>query len=221
MKINNTRRQFLGTSLAALVFPVAAAAHNGHDHSNHTQPKPPTGLSNALVIDSDFDYLKKGDGSNFDHRSILGKPTILFFGFASCSDICPTALSNIAIALEDQGLVGKVNVMVVTTQPEHESADMMDVYVRNFSEDFIGLAPIAVDREIFTKSERELRQISAQMEELYTRFKTVRGQSHSPFAYVMDEQGRFMHLIQTQDADIRLNIDKDAHHVEPQQHMHP
>jgi protein SCO1 len=84
-------------------------------------------------------------GEVFDNRRLLGHWTLLYFGYTSCPDICPTTLSAVARAeqaLKDSGhvdLLGKLQVFLVTVDPERDTAAVLHRYVTAFSPDFIGV----------------------------------------------------------------------------------
>ncbi len=193
---NLSRRNFMGSALASLTLaaPFAAQAHG----TLHSHPPKPAARAN-LSLDDRFSVLKTANGDNFNPENLRGKPTILFFGFASCSDICPTAMANIQQALEESGNPDSHNVVLITTVPAHESAETTQRFLDYFSEDFIGLAPIATDNGIFHQSASAVEEQAASVNEIYEAFGVIRDGHHSPFAYLMDEQGEFVRIFSTQD----------------------
>ncbi|MER5463420.1 SCO family protein [Streptomyces sp. NPDC002668] len=64
-------------------------------------------------------------GKKYDLREqTKGKPTLIYFGYTHCPDVCPLTMSNIAIARKklpkaDQE---KLQVVFVTTDPERDTA---------------------------------------------------------------------------------------------------
>jgi protein SCO1 len=58
------------------------------------------------------------------------KPTLLYFGFASCPDICPTSLLTVRTALDARKANAKpVNVALVTVDPERDTPEVLGQYV--------------------------------------------------------------------------------------------
>ncbi len=73
-----------------------------------------------------------------------GRPTLLFFGFTHCPDICPTTLADAAQALRSvpEPLRSRVTVVFVTTDPARDTGPVTAAYLRNFDAGlprFVGL----------------------------------------------------------------------------------
>jgi protein SCO1/2 len=84
--------------------------------------------------------------------SLRGHPTLVFFGFTHCPDVCPTTLGLLAIvqkqvAVADKKLAG-LKVALISVDPERDTPEQLGRYVSSFGGDFIGLtgsAPGIVD----------------------------------------------------------------------------
>ena len=76
-------------------------------------------------------------GNPFDLSRLRGHPTLLFFGFTNCPDICPTTLATLAQAQRATPLPG-ARVVFITIDPQRDSAANLSVYLGAFSKDFIG-----------------------------------------------------------------------------------
>ncbi|MER8232128.1 SCO family protein [Streptomyces sp. NPDC094049] len=82
----------------------------------------------ATVLDRPFTkpdlVLTDTEGKPYDLRErTKGKPTLIYFGYTHCPDVCPMTMSNIAIAMKklppaDQE---KLQVVFVTTDPERDT----------------------------------------------------------------------------------------------------
>lgn len=69
-----------------------------------------------------------------------GKVVLIFFGFTSCPDICPTALADLAAAKQRLGDAGEnVEVVLITVDPERDTAEELERYVTAFDPSFVGL----------------------------------------------------------------------------------
>jgi protein SCO1/2 len=77
------------------------------------------------------------------HRMLAdfrGKVVVLFFGYLHCPDVCPTTLSELAVALEKIGAqANKVQVLFVTVDPERDTPSLLAQYVPSFNASFLGL----------------------------------------------------------------------------------
>jgi protein SCO1/2 len=80
-------------------------------------------------------------GEPFDLRAAMeDKPTLVYFGYTHCPDICPVHLANIAQALRDSTVrPEQLNVVLITTDPARDTPEVLDDYVRRFDQSFIGL----------------------------------------------------------------------------------
>jgi protein SCO1/2 len=85
-------------------------------------------------------------GAPFDFRAATaGRPTLLFFGFTQCPDVCPTTMADIAVALRglDAAVVKDLQVVFVTTDPAFDTPEVLGEYLSRFDADlpvpFIGL----------------------------------------------------------------------------------
>lgn len=67
--------------------------------------------------------------------------TVLYYGFTSCPDVCPTTLHDLRVALEALGNPppSEIQVAMVTVDPARDTPEQLQAYVERFSEDFIGL----------------------------------------------------------------------------------
>jgi protein SCO1/2 len=79
-------------------------------------------------------------GQPFQLQELRGKVVLMFFGYTSCPDICPTELSNLAAVLNElEGAAEQVQGVFVTIDPERDRPEVLKDYVGYFSKDLIGL----------------------------------------------------------------------------------
>lgn len=72
-----------------------------------------------------------------DHR---GQPVLLFFGFTHCPDVCPLTLDRLSRVLKSMGRRGDpVQVLLVTVDPQRDTAPVLADYVRRFGPQVTGL----------------------------------------------------------------------------------
>lgn len=120
-----------------------------------------------------------------------GKAVILFFGYTSCPDVCPTTLARLAEVMKALGgEAARVQVLFVSVDPERDTAERLAEYVPWFHPDFLGLRGSTV----------ETQQVTAEFRVFATR-KPVEGAmgyviDHSAGAYVFDPAGRLRLYVQ-------------------------
>ncbi|RUT99463.1 SCO family protein, partial [Mesorhizobium sp. USDA-HM6] len=69
-----------------------------------------------------------------------GHPSVVFFGFTHCPEVCPTTLFEMAGWLKTMGDSGKnLNAYFVTVDPERDTPEIINSYVSNFSDRITGI----------------------------------------------------------------------------------
>ncbi len=69
-----------------------------------------------------------------------GKVTVVFFGFTQCPDVCPTALAELAHAMELLGdAADQVQVLLISVDPERDTPEILKEYVKAFDPRFQAL----------------------------------------------------------------------------------
>ena len=72
-------------------------------------------------------------GQAVTEKSLIGKPSIVFFGFTHCPDVCPTALFEMSEVLRAMGPdASKVNAYFVSVDPERDTPAVMKDYLSSF-----------------------------------------------------------------------------------------
>jgi len=90
--------------------------------------------------------LTSDTGGTYDFTTATrGRPTLLFFGYTNCPDVCPTTMADIAVALRSVGpeLARQVQVVFVTTDPKRDTTARLAEWLGRFDADlptkFVGL----------------------------------------------------------------------------------
>jgi protein SCO1/2 len=121
---------------AALVVTAFVGLGGGDDKATGPVPAPVAEVSTdsdttkaATVLDRPFTkpdlVLTDTRGQKFDLRErTKGKPTLIYFGYTHCPDVCPLTMSNIAIAKKQlpKADQDKLQVVFVTTDPERDTS---------------------------------------------------------------------------------------------------
>lgn len=121
-----TKRNPVRLVLWGLVALVAIAATGLYAYSVTGQPT-------AAAIDTlgAGDYqLATAEGGPFTRETLTGGPSMLFFGFTHCPDVCPTTLAEMASWYEALGAEGEaLRAWFVTVDPERDTAEVVRDYV--------------------------------------------------------------------------------------------
>jgi protein SCO1 len=71
-----------------------------------------------------------------------GHPTLVFFGFTHCPDVCPLTLALLS-SVQKRAAVANLKVAFITVDPERDTPAQVGAYVSSFGADFIGLTGTA------------------------------------------------------------------------------
>jgi protein SCO1/2 len=119
-------------------------------------------------------------------KDLQGRPTLVFFGFTHCPDVCPTSLFEISEVLKAMGKdADRVNAYFVSVDPERDTHEAMKDYLSSFDPHLKGLTgdPGAVAKVIsgFRVYARKVPLKDGD----YT-------MDHTALIYLMDRDGRFV-----------------------------
>ncbi|WP_329177075.1 SCO family protein [Streptomyces sp. NBC_01477] len=100
----------------------------------------------GTVLDTPFAKpqlrLTDNHGKPFDLvKQTAGRPTLLFFGYTHCPDVCPTTMSDLALAKAKlpQADQDKLRVVFVTSDPERDTPARLTEWLGAMDKSFIGL----------------------------------------------------------------------------------
>ena len=128
------------------------------------------------------------DGRTVTSDGLKGKPTLIYFGFTYCPDVCPTSLLLMETAIEKLGpdAAKKVNLVFITIDPERDTPKLMKGYVENFGPTFIGL----------TGTPQQIADAARAYRVYYQKVPGKDGgpylMDHSSIVYLLDRNGRFV-----------------------------
>lgn len=128
------------------------------------------------------------DGRTVTEVAFNGKPTLIYFGFTYCPDVCPTSLLLMETALEKLGpdAASKVNLVFITVDPERDTPALLKGYVTNFGPTFIGL----------TGTPEQVAAVARAYRVYYQKVPGKDGgpylMDHSSIIYLLDRNGRFV-----------------------------
>jgi len=69
-------------------------------------------------------------GAPVSEADLLGKPHLIYFGFAYCPDVCPTSLQKVGAAQQLMGKAGDdVGYVLITVDPERDTPEKLSEYI--------------------------------------------------------------------------------------------
>lgn len=133
--------------------------------------------------------LATSSGSSLDKARLLGRYSVLFFGFTHCPDVCPTALSVLRDTEKTLGAAAsQVNFVFVSVDPERDDLVALGNYTKFFSAQFIAA----------TGPDSDLLPFTRELGVLYFKQAAAAGDysvDHSAHFVLLDPQVRVIGII--------------------------
>jgi len=151
-------------------------------------PAAPASPRSTIQIGGPF-QLVDTNGRPVTDKSLLGKPTAIFFGFTYCPEVCPTTMAEMTAWLKALGPdADRLNVVFVSVDPERDTPEQLKLYLSNF------------DRRIqgFTGTPEAVAKTAKVYRVYYQKVATDGGGytlDHSSAIYLFDAKGRFVEPI--------------------------
>ncbi|MET0278451.1 MAG: SCO family protein [Pseudorhodoplanes sp.] len=145
----------------------------------------PVPLTQPSAVGGPFRLVDQ-NGAVVTEEALKGKPSLVFFGFTHCPDICPTTLFDVSQVYKALGPDGdKVKAFFVSVDPERDTPAILKEYLSSFDPRLSGLTgdPVAV-----AAVEKAYRVYSKKVP-LDAGGYTM---DHTALVYLMDKDGRFV-----------------------------
>lgn len=171
----------LGVALTCIFLPLQLAAQTG-------EPSP-TELIESLLAGRDpvggpfqlVDHAGR-QRSDADYR---GKLLVIYFGYTSCPDVCPTELQSISLALDALGpAAAAVQPLFISVDPERDTPARLADFVSSFHPQFVGL----------TGELAAIRKTALAYKTFFARHRTASPNypvDHTGFVYLVGKDGRY------------------------------
>jgi protein SCO1 len=177
-------RNLIGFAVAMLVGGAAALGWALSIWLAPSNAPPEAAAQGRALITSEFELVDQ-TGKTVRDEDLDGKWQLVFFGFTSCPDICPTTLSNVTAALEELGPTAeKLQPLLITVDPERDTPPVLKDYLTAFDARILGLTGTPAQVEQALRSFRVYASKSPLDGGDYT-------MDHSAFIYLMDPQGEY------------------------------
>jgi len=184
-------RHFILTALAAIagfavVLACVAISLPSLNGLRSNAPAASIGGPFTLVDDS---------GASVTERDLRGKPSVLYFGYTFCPEVCPTTLLDLSRWIKTLGPdADKLNYAFITIDPERDTAQKLHVYLSSFDKHIRGL----------TGTPSEIAKIAREYRVYYRKIPTDDGgyvMDHSAIIYLMGPNENFVSVIPYQEDD--------------------
>lgn len=134
-------------------------------------------------------------GGSFTQADLMGTPSLIFFGYTFCPDVCPTTLAETTAWRAQLGLsADDLRIIFVTVDPERDTAEMVKAYVEGFDPSVIGLVGTPEETE---KAKAAFGVFSEKAGDVESEFYLV---NHTALTFLIDEDGSFQGTIAYEEA---------------------
>lgn len=182
------RRMITVAAVALLAIFVAAGIILGQSLRSSSKLAPAS-------IGGQFELVDQ-DGHRVTDKTFSGRPSVIFFGYTSCPDVCPTTLMDLTNWLKALGpIADKLNVLFISIDPERDTPAHLQEFLSSFDPRIRGL----------TGTDEQIATVAKEYRVYYKRIEEKDGSytmDHAAAIYLMDRAGHFVAPLswQTQDS---------------------
>ncbi len=145
-------------------------------------------MSGKLPVGGPF-TLTDPNGARTSLADFRGRLVLLYFGFLSCPDICPTDMMAIGQAIKSLGADGdRLQPVFVTLDPERDGREALRAYATSFHPRFVAL----------TGSDAQIRRVATDYKVFFEKVPLPGANTytidHAAFTFLLDREGRYAGL---------------------------
>lgn len=161
---------------------IAAQQYLGKEHT-------PAASKPVPIAGKQFggEFTLTQDGKAVSLSDFKGKIVVMYFGYASCPDVCPTSLAMIGAAMKSLSPeeLESVQGIFISVDPERDKGDALMKYAQYFHKDFIGI----------TGTLDEIQAVSKQYGSYYAKVDSGSALNylvdHTSTTFIIDRNGKF------------------------------
>ena len=177
--LNQTKKKLLLISIiVGFIFVLVATFLFAEHLSRQNSPKEISNILNKIT-------LVDQNGKAFNEQSLNQKPSLLFFGFTHCPEICPTTLSELSNVVDNlKNKIKPTNIIFVTVDPQRDTQEYLKDYIQYFKG-----AVIAVTGDI-----KEIKKLANNWNVFFERVNTSDNDytfNHTATVFMLDQNGVF------------------------------
>ena len=178
--------------IAALAFVIGIAAaqylspFSTSSTSSSDNPRVP-----MLAGKFGGDFILKQADKPIKLSDFSDKVVVMYFGFASCPDICPTTLGIISAGLKQLSAeeLAQVQPLFISVDPERDNGERLQAYAQHFHPSFIGI----------TGTVPEVEQVAKQYGAFFSKVTSNSAMGytvdHTSKTYVINKGGKFVTIL--------------------------
>ena len=133
--------------------------------------------------------LTSADGRTVTDQSYRGQWQLIYFGYTSCPDPCPTALNNMGVALDRLGPdAASLQPIFITVDPKRDTREALAEYLKSFDPHIVALTGTADQIAAVVKEYRVYVSAHSESGSDYT-------VDHSSLYYLINPDGKFVNVL--------------------------
>ena len=141
-------------------------------------PKKITDIINSLNL---IDH----NGGSVTSQSFKNQPSLIFFGFTHCPEVCPTTITTLDKILQDlNNKIIQTNIVFITLDPERDTQNHLKEYINYFSKNIIAI----------TGSIKDIKKLSKNWGVFYEKISTDKDEytlNHTATVFMVDKNGNY------------------------------
>src|SRR5210317_11061 len=177
--LNATKKKLLITTIITSFILVLVGTFLFAEHLS--RQRGPKRISDIL----DKISLKDQNGMPFNIKSLNRKPSLLFFGFTHCPEICPTTISELStIIVNLKNKIKPTNIIFVTLDPQRDTQEYLKDYIQYFDGNIIAV----------TGEDIEIKKLADNWNVFFERVNTSDNDytfNHTATVFMLDQKGIF------------------------------
>ena len=139
----------------------------------------------TVAIGGPFELIDQ-DGRTVTEQVLLGRPSLVFFGYTHCPDVCPATMYDISQIMRALGPdADRARAVFITVDPERDTQPVLKDYMSSFDPHITGLTG-GLDAITTVAKEYRVyfRKVATEGDDY--------GMDHTAITYLMDKEGRFV-----------------------------
>ena len=138
----------------------------------------------AAAVGGPFDLVSQ-DGARVTQDALDGHPTLVFFGYTHCPDVCPATLAQISSLFQAMGPGEKTRALFVTVDPQRDTPTVLKDYLQSFDPRITALTGTAEQVHRVEAAYKVYAKAVPDKDGTYS-------MDHTAITYLMDKRGRFV-----------------------------
>jgi protein SCO1 len=163
-----------------------AMSHDKHSTMSHDATSHHDKSEGMLDVGGAFSLMDV-EGKPVTEEALKGSFSLVYFGFTSCPDICPTTLQAMTVALNKLGSAGeKIIPVFITIDPARDTPEVMKAFASNFHPRLLALTGTEEQVEDAAKAYKVFYKLHNETD------KKNYVVDHSGFVYLMSPTGEYL-----------------------------